>query len=423
MTGCVGMLMDSWIEQCGSFTGDRLKLVSIASPVIVEKALAGNRGEIDSHYFRLEAIFQAMPVALMVLDPSGQVIEMNSTALSLHGYQCLDEAYCRLAVYPQEYEFRTLDDQPLALAEWPLAKALRGEQFNGVEVVFVRRDMQTRQILSSSSIAVDGPDGEPPMTVLVLRDITDSKRAEETITSSVLHLKQSNRDLEDFATTASHDLQEPLRKIEAFANLLTSRSNNLDSDQLEYLDHMQRAAHRMRLMVDELLQLSRVGAGQISFSPVDLNQVAIDALANLEAQIRNTGGIVEIEHLPEIYGDATQLTQLFQNLVSNALKFHQPGTQPVVRVSSHCLAPSFVEILVADNGIGFNPEQAEIIFQPFKRLVGRSQYEGCGMGLAICRKIVERHRGKIAAVSKSGAGSTFVITLPVSQPDSPGIEP
>jgi PAS domain S-box-containing protein len=242
-------------------------------------------------------------------------------------------------------------------------------------------------------------------------DIHDLKLAEEQLKVYAERLERSNRELEQFAFMASHDLQEPLRKIEMFGDMLLERATCLNEQERNYIDRMRNASGRMRDMVEGLLQLSRITTQGKPFIPVDLSQVTAEVLHDLESQIQRTSGKVNVESLPTIEGDALQLRQLMQNLIGNALKYHQPGTSPQLTISAKQLSGK-VQILVEDQGIGFAQEDAERIFQPFQRLVGRSQYEGSGMGLAICRRIVERHGGEITAFSKSGHGTTVMVTLP-----------
>jgi PAS domain S-box-containing protein len=258
-------------------------------------------------------------------------------------------------------------------------------------------------------------------------DVQDLKEAEQSIATYVKKLEDSNKELQEFAFIASHDLQEPLRKIESFSRMLLSRSDeNLDDQQRDYLGRIRSAVDRMRLMIDDLLSLSRISTRGKSFVRVDLNQVATEVLSDLEERIKGTGAQVEVKPLPSIEADPTQIQQLFQNLIGNALKFYRPEEPPRVQVWSQYPSNSpskaasdgrqVLELFVEDNGIGFDESRVEQIFQPFQRLVGRSQFEGSGIGLAICRKIVERHGGEITASSTPGIGSTFRVVLPVNHP-------
>ena len=242
-------------------------------------------------------------------------------------------------------------------------------------------------------------------------------------------LTRSNTELEQFAYISSHDLQEPLRKIQAFGDMLTNQYRDVLGDEgRDYLQRMQGAAKRMQGLINELLNYSRITTKAQPFVQVDLNDVVRHVLIDLETRIQETGGRVELEPLPTLAGDPTQMRQLLQNLIGNSLKYHRADVPPVVKVQSRLLPlgdrafPSqeppiqFCEITVEDNGIGFEQKYVDRIFAPFERLHGRGEYEGTGMGLAICRKIVERHGGTITARSISHQGSTFIVTVPLKQP-------
>lgn len=228
------------------------------------------------------------------------------------------------------------------------------------------------------------------------------------------NLSRSNQELQDFAYVASHDLQEPLRKIQAFGNLLEEEYSQALGEGNDYLDRMRGAAHRMSVLIEDLLSFSRVTTQARPFDRVDLREVALEVVSDLEARIRDTNGKIHIGKLPTVEADATQMRQLFQNLLANALKFHKEGVPPVIHVSARKLGPRW-RIYVKDNGIGFEEKYLDRIFAVFQRLHGRDAYEGTGIGLAVCRKIAERHNGTIIATSKHGEGSTFTITLPVEQ--------
>lgn len=231
-----------------------------------------------------------------------------------------------------------------------------------------------------------------------------------------LHLKtenlaRSNRELEDFAYVASHDLQEPLRKIQAFSNLLTTEYGEQLGDGADYANRMNAAASRMSTLIQDLLAFSRVTTKSNPRIKVDLKEIVADVLIDLETRLEAVNGTVVVGDLPTVKADPTHMRQLFQNLISNALKFHKPGEPPVVNVASRG-NDSMWEITVKDNGIGFDEKYADKIFSVFQRLHGRDSYEGTGIGLAVCRKIVERYDGNITAVSEKNKGSTFIIRLP-----------
>jgi PAS domain S-box-containing protein len=244
-------------------------------------------------------------------------------------------------------------------------------------------------------------------------DITDRKQKEQTLAEYARELELNNRELEEFAFVASHDLQEPLRKIEALGDFIAAGAENLTPEQIEYFSRLQKSVRRMRTMVEGLHQLARLSANPHPLVEVDLNQVAQEVLFDLELPIKQSSAVVEIGELPVLQADPLQMHQLLQNLFANALKFQPRDRAPRVRVFAQELNPQVVQIFVQDNGIGFEQELAPRLFYPFKRLVGRSEYEGSGMGLAIARKIVERHGGSISVHSQVGQGTTFTITLPV----------
>ena len=261
----------------------------------------------------------------------------------------------------------------------------------------------------------------------------ERKRAEDELKASAARLEQSNRELQDFASVASHDLQEPLRKIQAFGDRLKTKcAAELTDEGRDYLGRMQNAAGRMQTLINDLLTFSRVTTKTRPFTPVDLGQVAREVLADLEVRLAEVGGRVEVAELPDIDADPLQVRQLFQNLIGNALKFRRPEEPPVVRVSAEIVpaaearaaltvpAAEACRIRVSDNGIGFDPKYLDRIFTVFQRLHGRDKYEGNGVGLAVCRRIAERHGGSITAESAPGLGATFVVTLPVRHPEGEG---
>ncbi len=227
-------------------------------------------------------------------------------------------------------------------------------------------------------------------------------------------LEQSNQALQDFASIAAHDMKEPLRKVIAFGGRLRQKyEDSLGETGNDYLHRMLNATERMQSLLAGLLDYSRVATASEPFKEVDLSDLIGEVISDLEVRIVKTGGEVHIGTLPVISADPTQMRQLFQNLIGNALKFHKPGEKPTVQVSSVCNEGSRCEIVVADNGTGFDEQYRESIFAPFQRFHARSEYEGTGMGLAICKKIVERHGGSITAKSTPGAGSQFIVILPV----------
>ena len=245
--------------------------------------------------------------------------------------------------------------------------------------------------------------------------------------ASVLDLRRSNENLQQFAYIASHDLQEPLRKIQSFGDLLKMQYAEGLGEGIGFLERMQAAANRMSTLIRDLLTFSRISTQQDTTAPVSLAKVVETVLSDLEIRIRETGARVTVEPLPTVAGDASQLGQLFQNLLSNALKFHQPDTAPAIEIRCQQVAAdklpgkirptraatTYYHIDVSDNGIGFDQKYADRIFQVFQRLHGKNQYAGTGIGLAICEKVAANHGGAIVADSWPNQGTTFSVYLPV----------
>jgi len=241
------------------------------------------------------------------------------------------------------------------------------------------------------------------------------KIAENKQKKYAVELQRSNKELQDFAYIASHDLREPLRKIVAFGERLKHLDSRKSPKAEDYLSRMHNAAVRMDTLINDLLQLSRITTQAQPFRAVELKSVIAEVLEDLEIHMERTRGKINVNSLPTLEADRSQMRQLFQNLIANALKFHREGVAPVVDLSSRRMDDGCWEIIVEDNGIGLDPKYAERIFKPFERLHGRSDYEGTGLGLAICRKIATRHEGTIAAKSAAGTGTTISIVLPEKQ--------
>jgi len=251
-------------------------------------------------------------------------------------------------------------------------------------------------------------------------EVAERMRTEAQLQIFTKELERSNRELQDFAFVASHDLQEPLRKIQAFGDRLNSKFGPLLGEVgQDYLQRMQSAAQRMHVLINDLLTFSRISSKAQPFVAIELGDIIRDVMADLEIRVQQTGGTVEILSTLSVAADPLQMRQLFQNLIGNALKFHRPDVPPVVTVRMDRLDPAdgaepeMCIIAIEDNGIGFDEKYLDRIFTPFQRLHNKTAYEGTGMGLAVCRKIVERHGGSITAQSTPGVGTTFLITLPI----------
>jgi GAF domain-containing protein/CheY-like chemotaxis protein len=225
-------------------------------------------------------------------------------------------------------------------------------------------------------------------------------------------LARSNEELQQFAFIASHDLQEPLRKIKTFGERLKATCGDALTEQgQDYLERMQNATRRMQALIEDLLTLSRVTTRAKPFERVDLNQVTREVLSDLEISILQTEARIEVEDLPTVHADPLQMRQLLQNLIGNALKFHRQGISPIIKIYARQDASQQGQLIIEDNGIGFDEKYLARIFNVFQRLHGRNEYEGTGMGLAIARKIVERHSWSITADSQLGQGAKFIVSL------------
>jgi signal transduction histidine kinase len=313
----------------------------------------------------------------------------------------------------------------VAFAGYPL---LVGEHLIGVMALFARHMLNEPALQAMEAIANGIALGVERLRMYQsLQELNANleatiARRTEDLNQLNKELERSNQELLDFAYVASHDLQEPLRKIQAFGNILEEEYGPALGNGKAYLERMRNAAARMRVLINDLLTFSRVTTKAQPFIPLDLMIIANEVVNDLEAQIQTTQGTVEINLLPQIEADPLQMRQMLQNLIGNALKFHQPGVPPLVRVHAEIHSePAAQEepvdqqcvLYVEDNGIGFDEKYLDRVFTVFQRLHGKGDYEGTGIGLAVVRKIVERHDGTITAHSTAGEGATFIVTLPV----------
>ena len=364
------------------------------------------RGQLLSRLQVRDRFFELSAELFVIFDPGTRhFVAVNPKMSEVTGFS-------REELLAREYtEFLHPDDRPRVLERLKDPAASLAER-PMVQVRYLRADGESRWIEWLSSVGDDG------LVYAVGRDITERRAAEAALRLTLADLDARNRELQDFAFIASHDLQEPLRKIRAFSDRLQRRfAGELSTEAADYLARSHQAAERMQGLIDDLLAYSRVARGK-PFRRVDLNKALAAVLEDLEERLESSGGQVEAGPLPSLEADPTQVRQLLQNLVANALKFRAPERPPQVRISAAPVrlgeAPGW-ELRIEDNGIGFDPRHAEKIFAPFQRLHGRDRYEGTGIGLAIVRRIVERHRGSIRAEGRPGEGACIVIQLPEVQ--------
>jgi len=363
---------------------------------------------------RLAAIVESSDDAIIGKTPEGIIFSWNKGAEILYGYSPEEVIGKPVSIIIPAELHENLENF--------YAKIKQGESIHHYETIRIKKDGK-RIVVSLTLSPIKDEKGKIIGISAIARDITNRKIAEKKLKETMINLERSNKELEQFASIAAHDLQEPLRKIQMFGDRLKTKYTDILSEQgQDYLCRMQNAATRMEALITDLLTLSRLTTRAQPFIIVDINKTIKDVVSDLEAQIKETDGSIEIQELPVIEADPIQMHQLFQNLISNSLKFHQINDKPVVQIYSKISDEvqgnsdnSNCQIFVKDNGIGFDEKYGERIFVIFQRLHNRQEYKGTGIGLAICKKIVERHGGHITAKSIPGKGATFIITLPLKQ--------
>jgi len=406
----------------------------------IELALYKHRADRQLHEQRewLRVTLMSIGDAVIATDAAGRITFVNPVAESLTGWKA-EEAVGQ----PIPRVFNLVNEQTGQAMKEPVARVLREGRAVPLanHAALVTKDGRTVPIEDSAAPILDAA-RQVIGAVLVFHEVTEKRRAEEALRESEHLLRrsrdeldqrvrertaeleiymgkllESNQALQEFASIASHDMQEPLRKVVSFGNMLEQKYGGIIGEEgKDFLNRMLGATERMQSLLTSLLEYSRIATKAEPFREVDLNAVIQGVLSDLEVRIEKTEGQVDVGELPVIYAEPTHMRQLFQNLIGNALKFHRKGGKPFIEVrgTSHGNNGT-AEIAVTDNGIGFDEKYLDKIFAPFQRLHGRGEYEGTGMGLAICKKIVERHGGSITARSKSNQGSTFIITLPMKQ--------
>lgn len=356
---------------------------------------------------RLRTLVDSNMLGIYVWEKAtGRVIEANDAFLELLGYTREDLLSGQLnwrELTPVEYQ--ALDD--LCFTQMVAHPQGKCEPY---EKQFIGKDGRRLDILVAAAFYK----GQQETGVSFVLDISQRKQAEQALIESQRQLAESNRDLEQFAAIASHDLQAPLRKVLLFSDMIYDNAKGkVDTATLDLIERSKRSLMAAQNLVRDLLALSKIAKEARTFQPVELSKVLSRVLMNFDQEIRQKNAKIIINTAESVMADEAQLEQLLQNLISNALKYQRPEQEPVIQVESACFEQGYCQFSIQDNGIGIPPEQCERIFEPFERLHGKSSsYEGTGIGLAICKRIVERHGGSIVVESELGKGSKFTVRLP-----------
>ncbi|HRW05199.1 MAG TPA: PAS domain S-box protein [Caldilineaceae bacterium] len=413
-------VMDSPVQ---NEQGELIGIVGISFDISERKA---KEMELDENLHRLRLALNAGNMGIWDWDLESDMVHMSDKALTMWGISLRQEPHHAANIFSLVHP----EDLPALNAVVQQALAQRTDFSFEFRVVLPSQNIRW---LAGKGLGIYDETGKASRMIGINYDITTRKvneqllqevneTLEQRVADRTADLERSNRELQEFAYVASHDLQEPLRKITAFADRLRSRfSDDLDDVALDYMARMQNSAERMKLLINDLLTLSRVTTQAQPFAATDLNTIATNVLRDLETTIEAADAKVTVSSLPTIEADQSQIGRVFQNLISNAIKFQRPGERPEIEISSELIYDEdnepYVCLRMKDNGIGFDEKYLDRIFLPFQRLHGRNDYEGSGMGLAICRRIVERHGGTIRAQSAPNQGATFLIMLPLEHTD------
>jgi PAS domain S-box-containing protein len=401
------------------------------------KLLADQAATLQKAEQRFRRLLEAAPDAMVICRENGEIVLVNTRTESMLGYsrEELLGQHIRMLVPEWSYDLKSLPDEDTESDRAPLAAAR--------EMNAIRRDGRNIPVeISASPLEVD----EGLLITSAIRDITERKKAEqarakveeevrllnshleelnahleERVLGRTQELQRSNEELAQFAYVASHDLQEPLRTVSIYAQLLVRRYGDLlEGDGQLFLGYVTEGAQRMESLIRDLLQFSQIDSrGAEKFTSTSSESSLGEAIANLKTSIDENSASISYEPLPYVKGDPIQLTRLFQNLIINSIKYRNPDQYPVIRISARLNGREW-QFSVADNGIGIEPQYAEKVFGVFKRLHGRDN-PGTGIGLAICKKIVARHGGRIWVESQLGAGATFHFTLPEHERTESGL--
>ncbi len=391
--------------------------------------------QIEFEKERLKTILETTPSAVILVETDGEISYINKRAKQIYGF---DITGLDLTTALSIVKSKRMDGSEYPIGVSPSGRALKGQLVRNEEMVLEQPDGTVIPILGSAA-PIFNLDSKVTAAVAIFEDITELKKAEERkqelleserqlteelktaneelinvqdeLRDAISNLEVSNRELEEFAYVASHDLQEPLRMVSSFTQLLEKRyKDQLDRDAHDYIGFIVGSSQRMKDLIDDLLAFSRLNTEAKEFESTDLENALDDVLFNLEIVIEENNAKITHESLPITKCDSSQIRQLFQNLISNAIKFHS-DKPPEIHISAKDSGKEWL-FSVSDNGIGIDPEHQKKIFDVFRRLHTREEFEGTGIGLAICKRVVERHDGQIWVESELDKGSTFYFTIP-----------
>jgi two-component system sensor histidine kinase/response regulator len=365
--------------------------------------------------------------AILIVDDEQESLVLLQEILSRSGYSVQQANNGETALYMiknEKPELIILDIRMPGMDGFELCRQVKSDSTtSGIPILFISGYGQMEDKVRAFEVGGVDFITKPFQSYEIIARVKahlSLRRMHQKLEKKISELERSNRVLQDFAFIASHDLQEPLRKISTFGDLILNKNSaSLDERNRDYLVRMQEAAKRMRALLTSLLEYSRVTTKTEPFKQTDLNQSVRQALSNLSILIRETQGKVDVGDLPSLQCDQVQIVQVFQNLIGNALKFQEKDKNPYIKVyalpAEKDQKSDICRIFVEDNGIGFDNKHLNKLFMPFNRLHSKSDYDGVGMGLAICDKIIERHGGSITANSIPGHGSIFAVILPITQ--------
>ncbi|MDE2599961.1 MAG: PAS domain S-box protein [Rhodocyclaceae bacterium] len=355
----------------------------------------------------LEAVLGALPVGVRLADAGGHIVSANLASLEIWcggGGEMVHESVYRA--------WDSATGKAFEDADWPLQQVCASGRGVEAQLLDILCFDDTPKTILCSVLPIVDAGGRMFGAIEVMQDMTRWLKLEQQLMVRTRELENRNKELEQFAYVASHDLQEPLRKVSSFVQLFAKRyAGHVDETGQSYLNFAVDGARRMQLLIDDLLHYSRVSRGQGEQTPVDLERVYKALLQDLSQTIADTGAVLECGPLPVVRGEPGQMRALLQNLIGNALKYRKPGCAPHVRIGAEVDAAGIATIHVADDGIGIEPRFFERIFVIFQRLHNRAEYPGSGIGLAICKRIVENHGGRIWLDSAPGVGTTFHFTI------------